>query len=444
MGTSVDLLVAGGPLLTMDSAGSFFSDGAVAISHGSIVAVGHREAVAAAVAADEMIDARGKAILPGFVNSHSHAGMVLLRGLAETYPLQRWLTGCVWPVMKFAGPEETYAGVRLACLEMIRAGITTFTDMWRDLPATAQAVEESGLRARLAFNMRDFPDPALLDSEWECGFAALSTFHPTPLISYGLSPHSLYACSTDLLQRCAETVTDLRCHLQIHLAETEIEVNECQSAYGCTPVERLDEIGLLGPRSLLAHGIWFSETDCIRAAKAGAVVAHNITSNLKLASGLLPLLRFQSAGLTVALGTDSAASNNVLDIFREMKHAALLQRAFHHDATLWPALSVLEAATRNGASALGLADQIGSLETGKRADLILINLDRPHLAIGRPRNAEELAGKVVFSATAADVDTTIVEGRVLMLHREVISLETKSVCEKARIASRRLLDRAQL
>lgn len=444
MRTSADLLVAGGPLLAMDSAGSFFSDGAVAISDGSIIAVGHRKAVAAAVAADEVIDARGKAILPGFVNSHSHAGMVLLRGLAESYPLQRWLTGCVWPVMKFAGPEETYAGARLACLEMIRSGITTFTDMWRDLSATAEAVEESGLRARLSFNMRDFSDPALLDSEWECGFKALGNTQPTSLITYGLSPHSLYACSTDLLRRCAKAVASVGCHLQIHLAETKTEVEECLSTYGCTPVERLEDLGLLGPRSLLAHGVWFSEADCIRAAKAGAVVAHNITSNLKLASGLLPLLRFQSAALRVALGTDSAASNNVLDMFREMKYAALLQRAFHRDATLWPVRSVLEAATRNGAVALGLADQIGSLEIGKRADLILISLDRPHLAIGRPRNAEELARKIVFSATAADVDTSIVEGRILMLHRQVISLDVKSVCEKAGIASQRLLDRARL
>ena len=444
MATPVDLLVAGGPLLTMDAAGSFFPDGAVAVAAGRIEALGERAAVAASVRAAEEIDATGKAILPGFVNSHGHTGLILLRGLAEAFPLQRWLCGTVWPVMKHAKPEDTYAGTRLACLEMIRAGITTFADMWRDLSLTAQAVGESGLRARMAFNMRDFSDPAQLESEWNSGFDAISTRRPTALISYGLAPHSLYACSDELLRRCAGSVRKLGCHLQIHIAETESEIVECRTKWGRTPVEQLDAFGLLGPQTLMAHGVWLNETDCRKAAQAGASVSHNISSNLKLASGIAPLQRFREAALTVALGTDSAASNNVLDPFREMKFAALMQRAVHGDPGLWPPRAILEAATCNGARALGLSDKIGSLQVGKRADMILIDLQKPHLAPPPAENAETLAELLVFAATAADVDTSIVEGRVLMRNRKVLSLDPQNVCAEAQTASQRLLNRAGL
>ena len=429
-------------MLAMDAAGSFFRDGAVAIDGGRIVAVGHREALAEAVDAQNNIDARGKAILPGFVNCHGHTGLILLRGLAEEFPLQPWLANTIWPVMKYAHPEDTYAGARLACLEMIRSGITTFTDMWRDMAETAKATEESGLRARLAFNMRDFSDPERLEFEWNSGFDAISARRPTSLVRYGLAPHSLYACSNEMLRRCAESVRTLGCHLQIHIAETEREVMECREKTGCSSVELLDELGLLGPQTLMAHGVWLNETDCARSAKAGATVSHNITSNLKLASGVAPLTRFQSAGLNVALGTDSAASNNILDPFREMKYAALLQRAEHCDSSLLPPLQVLEAATRNGSRALAMADEIGSLEPGKRADLILIDLDKPHFAPARFDDAETLASLIVFSACAADVDTSIVEGRILMQNRTVLSLDSQVVCDTAQAASRELLRRA--
>jgi 5-methylthioadenosine/S-adenosylhomocysteine deaminase len=435
-----DLLVAGGPLLPMDAAGSFFPDGAVAIASGRIAAVGDRREVSARVSAAERLDASAKAILPGFVNCHGHAGMILLRGLAETFPLQRWLSLTVWPLMQHAGPEETYAGARLACVEMIRAGITSFTDMWRDLPATVQAVEESGLRARLAFNMRDFSHPDRLESEWTAGLDAVAARKPTPLVCYGLAPHSLYACSDPLLRRCADTVEKLDCHLQIHIAETERETLECRENYGRSPVERAEDLGLLRPQTLLAHGVWLDDADCGRVSRAGAAIAHNVTSNLKLASGIAPLVRFQRAGVTMGLGTDSAASNNVLDPFREMKYATLVQRAAHRDPILYPPRSILEAATRNGARALGL--EVGSLEVGKHADLILLDLEKPHLAPSDATDADTFMALIVFAATAQDVDATIVGGRILMRGRRVLSLDTQEVTQAAQAASLRLLQRA--
>lgn len=376
------------------------------------------------------------------MNCHGHTGLVLLRGLAEEFPLQPWLANTVWPVMRYAGPEETYVAARLACLEMIRSGITTFTDMWRDLPAVAKAVEESGLRARLAFNMRDFSDPALLEPEWSAGFEAIKPPARAPLVSYGLAPHSLYACSNEILRRCAETVEKIGCHLQIHIAETQLEVSESLQKNRRTPVERLDELGLLGPHTLMAHGVWMNETDCARAAKAGATVSHNITSNMKLASGIASLARFRSAGLNLALGTDSAASNNVLDPFREMRFALLAQRASTREASVLTARVVLEVATRNGARALGLADEIGSLEPGKRADIILIDLDKPHFAPARLNDADAVAASIVFCAGASDVDTVIVEGRAIMRNRDCLTLEAQIVRESVRAASERLLSRA--
>jgi 5-methylthioadenosine/S-adenosylhomocysteine deaminase len=440
--TPADLLITGGALLPMDEGGSFFAEGAVVVAGGRIVAIGPTADLAARFTPTETIDARGKAILPGFVNCHGHAGMSLLRGLAEEMPLQRWLTATVWPLMKNAGPEDTYAGARLACLEMIRSGITCFTDMWRDMAATVQAVEESGLRARLSFNMRDFSAADRLEPEWEAGIEAVTARVPTERIAYGLSPHSLYACSETLLRRAADAVARTKCHLQIHVAETKTETEECRAQTGRSPVERLDELGLLGPSTLIAHGVWLTDDDCRRVAGAGACIAHNVSSNLKLGSGVAPLQRFARAGVTVALGTDSTASNNALDPFREMKYAALIQRAVHENPEATAPRAILAAATRHGAQALGLADQVGSLEPGKRADIILVDLEKPHLQPIVRLDAETLTALLVFAATSADVDTTIVEGRVLMRGRAVFSLDSAAVAAGANAAARRLLERA--
>ena len=441
--TPVDLLIAGGPLLAMDDGGSFHADGAVAVAGGRIVAVGSRAEVVARVAASETIEAAGMAILPGFVNSHCHAGMTLLRGLAEERPLSRWLAATAWPLMKNAAPEETYAGTRLACLEMIRSGITLFADMCRDIAPTARAVEESGLRARLAFEMRDFSTPGLLETEWQAGIEAESGRRPTERLCYGLSPHSLYACSDILLGRAGDAFRRTGCHLQIHLAEARAETEECRARTGRSPAERLDEFGLLGPRTLIADGVWLTDDDCRRVAAAGAAIAHNVSSNLKLGFGVAPLDRFAAAGIRVALGTDSAASNNSLDPFREMKMAALAQRAVREDPCGFSPGAVIAAATREGARALGLGDETGSLEPGKRADIIMVDLDKPHLQPVHRLDADTLMALLVFAATAADVDTSIVEGRALMRNRQVLTLDADEAVASASKASRLLLARGR-
>jgi len=439
---SVDLLIEGGSVMTMDREGRYWPSASVVVDKGAILDVGPRTALKAAYDPRKTIDAAGMAVLPGFVNCHGHAGMSLIRGLAEEYPLEAWLSSAVWPLMRNARQEDTYAGARLACLEMLSSGITTFIDMWRDLPATVEAVATSGLRARLAFNMRDFDDARALESEWEQGFDALSMASPGSRISFGLSPHSLYACSETLLQRVSQAAAERRCHLQIHLAETETEVWNCRGRHGRGPVERLDDLGLLGPNLLVAHGVWLDENDCRRLAAAGASVAHNISSNLKLASGVAPLGRFRDSGLNFGLGTDSAASNNTLDPFREMRMATLLQRAVAEDPAAFSAYEAMEAATRNGAVAVGLAEQIGSIETGKRADLVLIDLDSPRLQPRIRPDRDALAELLVFAATARDVHTVLVDGEILVENRQVRTLDVSTVLSEAGRATRRLLERA--
>jgi 5-methylthioadenosine/S-adenosylhomocysteine deaminase len=438
----VDLLVGGGALLTMDQHRSYWSSGAVAVRDGAIVDIGETDAVRSRVVAERMIDTAGKAILPGFVSCHGHAGMSLLRGLAEDYPLDRWLRATVWPLMRHAGPEEVFAGAQLACLEMLMSGITCFADMWRDLDATVAAVEASGLRARLAFNMRDFNDPAALEREWEDGIAALAKPATRGPVRFGLSPHSLYACSDPLLRRAGEELRRTGCHLQIHLSETQEEVAECRARHGAGPVERLEHFGLLSENVIVAHGVWLDDDECRRLAQAGVSLSHNVSSNLKLASGVAPLTRFRTAGLNVGLGTDSAASNNVLDPFREMRLATLMQRAVARDPGVWSAYDALEAATVRGAAALGFCAEAGSLEIGKRADIVLVDLDKPHLGPRVRDDRDALAALLVFAAAGSDVDTVIVDGRVLLQGGAPLVVDPRQAIEAARAAARRLLERA--
>ena len=440
--TSVDLLITGGPLLTMDARKSYWASGAVAVRDGRIVDVGADTAVGGRVEATRVLDAEGKAILPGFLSCHGHAGMAILRGLAEDYPLDRWLRTTVWPLMQHAGAEEVFAATRLACLEMLMSGITCFADMWRDIDATTAAVEESGLGARLSFNMRDFSDPAALEREWEQGIAAIERPASSGTIRFGLSPHSLYACSDTLLKRAGDALQHTGCHMQIHLAETRQEVEECRERHNAGEVERLEHFGLLSDNVLIAHGVWLDDDECRRLARVGASVSHNVSSNMKLASGVAPLLRFKSAGLNVGLGTDSAASNNVLDPFREMRLATLMQRAVTGDPGAWSAYAALEAATVHGALALGFGEEVGSIEVGKRADLVLIDLGKPHLGPRVRSDREALASLLVFAATADDVDTVVVAGRTLMVGRVPVVIDSEKVIAEARAATRRLLIRS--
>ncbi|MBA8910912.1 amidohydrolase family protein [Aminobacter ciceronei] len=438
----VDLIVEGASVLSMDQLGRFWPRGSIAIKDGKIIDVGTAEDIRGRFTTGENIDGTGMAVVPGFVSCHGHAAQCLLRGVAEEFPLDTWLKSTVWPLMSHAGPEETYAGARLACLEMIMSGITTFADMWRDLPATVDAVSQSGLRARLAFNMRDFDDLNALEKEWSQGAEALSLC-PSSRIRYGLAPHSLYACSETLLRRVADAANKDGCHVQIHLAETQDEMLHCQQVHGMGLVDRLEKVGLLGPNLLVAHGLWLDQADCRRLAAHRVSLSLNVSSNLKLASGVPHYARFKLAGLNVGLGTDSAACNNVLDPFREMRLTAIVQRSLAQEPVPFAAYEALGLATRKGAQALGMADEIGSIEVGKCADLVMIDLHKPHIQPSNGIDRDALAELLVFAATGRDVHTVIVGGDVVMRDRKVRTLVPSDVIEDARAAVERLMARAE-
>ena len=437
----LDLLITNAVVLTLDPAGRYIANGAIGIRDCAIVEIGESVDLAGRPASHH-VDAGEMAVLPGFISAHGHAGMSLLRNLAEAVPLQAWLSGTVWPLMRHAGAEEVYAGAALSCLEMTRAGITCFIDMWRDLAATEQAVAESGLRARLAFNMRDFGDATQTDAELREGMDALGRTPPSPRITYGLAPHSLYACSPELLHACGAAMRDCACHVQIHVAETAHEVAELRARHNRSPTELQETYGLLGENLLMAHGVWLGEADIARAGAAGASVSHNISSNLKLASGIAPLGSFCAHGVTTALGTDSAASNNALDPFREMRMATLAQRAAVEAPAAFSPEQALRAATNAGAVALGLEDQVGSIEIGKRADLVLLRLNAPHLAPRMARSADRLMELLVFAASGRDVDSVMVDGEWLMRGREMTRTDPGAIIAGARQAQKRLLARA--
>ncbi|MEJ5360168.1 MAG: amidohydrolase [Desulfobacterales bacterium] len=433
MARPIDLLVAGGLLLTLDRENRRFADGAVAVQGGRILEVGETADLLPRYRPARRIDARGGIILPGLVNVHTHAAMTLFRGLADDLPLERWLHEHIFPAEAALTGERVYRGALLACAEMILSGTTTFCDMYLFEDAVARAAHEAGLRAVVGEVLFDFPSPHY--GGIENGFAfterLISAWRGDPRITVAVEPHSTYLCAPELLVRAARLAERHGLPLVTHLSETAGEVATVRARYGVSPVEHLERLGILGPNLLACHCVWVEEGDIERLAARGAAVAHNAESNLKLASGIAPVPRMLARGLRVGIGTDGAASNNDLDLFREMDTVAKVHKGKTLDPAVMDAETVLAMATREGARAIGLGETTGTLEAGKRADLIVVDTRRPHLVpLYRP------ASQLVYAARGSDVVCTVVEGRVLM---EGGRIETFDV-EEAMEGVRRLAD----
>ena len=365
--------------------------------------------------ADTTIDARGMALLPGLVNTHTHAAMALLRGYADDMALQEWLTEKIWPVEGRLTPDAIYWGTKLACLEMIKTGTTCFNDMYFHMDRAAQAVHEMGLRAYLSEGFIDLLDAtqgqALLRKNEEIlrRIAAVGSSRVVPAVG----PHAIYTVSTESL-RALKDLADARGYLyHVHVSETNQEVEDAKDDHGKTPVRLLDSLGLLGPNVVAAHSVWLDDAEVRTFAQRGVKVAHCPVSNMKLAvRRAMPLEVMRAAGVTVSLGTDGPASNNSLDMFQTMKATALLHKFASGEPTIASARTVFDLATVGGARALGL--EAGMIEVGKLADLVLLDLRRPELT-----PTHDLVSNVVYAATGDCVDTVICDGRVLMQHRKV-------------------------
>jgi 5-methylthioadenosine/S-adenosylhomocysteine deaminase len=426
----VSLIVTNGVVVTMDGARRVLTPGAVAIDGRDIVAVDTAKAIAAAYRSRQTIDAGGDVVMPGLVNTHTHAPMVLYRGLADDLALMDWLQKYIFPAeAKTVTPEFVRAGTRLAALEMIRSGTTTYVDMYYFEEEIARATREAGLRAVLGQTIIQFPVP---DAKTPADGLArtarfLQEFRGDDLIVPAVAPHAMYTLDAATLRAARELAERERAPLIIHLAETRDEVKVSIEKYKATPVQFLESLGFFGPRTLGAHGVHLTPEDIATLRRRNVGISHNPESNMKLASGTAPVLPLRTAGVAVGLGTDGAASNNDLDMFEAMRQAALLHKLQSGDPRALPAAEVLAMATREGAKAIGMDSQIGSLEPGRRADLIVVSM-----TAARQTPMYDPLSHLVYATRGDDVRTTVVNGRVLMRDRKVVTVDETAVLREAR------------
>ncbi|MGW2050161.1 amidohydrolase [Streptomyces sp. NPDC001858] len=422
---SIDLLVHGGDVLTVDEAGTVVRDGAVAVHEGEILAVGPAAELRERHTAAEEIDAAGCLVLPGLINTHTHLAMTLLRGRADDVTLQGFLERVLTWEAQLLAPKNVAAAVRLAVAESVRAGVTSALDMYWFHEAAERAAREAGWRLHTGPTFMDVPEPADGIAYGDRLAWARRDLEARGPAGHGTRPvvfaHSAYTLSPEQLVEVFALAREFGALVHIHAAENATEVATVEVKHGKRPVELLDSLGLLGPDVLLAHAVDLTGPEIAALARTGTAVAHCPVSNLKLGCGIAPVPRLLSAGVTVGLGTDGAVSSNSLDVLGAVRQAALVHKA-GGDPTAVGAEQAVRMATIEGARALGLAEQLGSLEAGKRADLIVLDLDAPHL---RPRH--DPWSTLAYAAHSADVRDTVVDGRVLMRERTLTTLDERAV-----------------
>ena len=427
---TVSLVVTNGTVITVDAARRVIEAGAVAIDGRDIVAVDTAAAVAARFDGRETIDAAGAVVMPGLINTHTHAPMVLFRGLADDLALMEWLQKYIFPAeAKTVTAPFVAAGTRLAVLEMIESGTTAYADMYYFEEEIGRATKAAGLRGVLGETIIQFPVP---DAKTPAESLArverfAKEFAGDELITPAVAPHAMYTLDADTLKACRALADRLKIPVIIHLAETKDELKTSHEKYRATPVAFLESLNFWGPRTLAAHGVHLSPADIRILASRRVAVSHNPESNMKLASGTAPVEGLRKAGVTVGLGTDGAASNNDLDMFEAMRQASFLQKLVGDDPRAVPAPVALEMATIDGARALGMDREIGSLEPGKRADLLIVSMDS-----ARQTPMYNPVSHIVYVTRGDDVRTTIVNGKVLMRDRKVLTLDRAAVLAEAR------------
>ena len=431
------LVVTGGTVVTMDGARRVLDPGAVALNGSQIVAIGTPDEVARRYRALDTIDARGQVVMPGLVNTHTHAAMVMFRGLADDLALMDWLQKYIFPAeAKTVSPELVRVGSKLATLEMIQSGTTTFTDMYYFEDEVARATKAAGLRGVLGQTIIGFP---VADSKTPAESLArieafMKEFAGDELVTAVPAPHSPYTVDEASLKACKALADRYHVPMLIHLAETDDEGAMIREKYHRTPTSWLESIGLLAPNVLAAHGVWLSDDDIAIVKRNGVSVSLNPESNMKLASGTAPVPKYLAAGVNLALGTDGAASNNDLDMFEAMRQAAFVHKLVSRDPQMMPASTVLAMATIGGAKALGLDRQIGSLEVGKKADVIVVSM-----AGARQTPMYSPVSHLVYVSRGDDVRTTIVNGRILMRDRRMLTLDESVVLADARAMARKVI-----
>jgi 5-methylthioadenosine/S-adenosylhomocysteine deaminase len=434
MTETADLMLTNAILLTMSEAMAVYEPGALAISGDLILAVGPEEAVKKSFTASETIDCQGAILMPGLVNAHTHVPMTLLRGLADDLRLDVWLLGYMMPVERqFVSPEFVRLGTRLACVELIRSGITCFADMYYYEEEVARVTAEVGLRAVCSQTVLKFPSPDA--SSYEESLAAARDFIQRwkghPLIVPSVAPHSPYTCTREILRATAELAVEFDVPLHTHLAETSLEVENSRAEHGMPVIPYVKKHNLFDAKVLAAHCVHVDEGEINTLRHHSAGVAHCPSSNLKLASGAAPISKMLELGLDVGIGTDGPASNNDLDMFEEVRLAAFLAKGITGDPTTVPAPLALSMATRLGAKALHLGRLIGSLEAGKRADLILVDPSPLHNTPRFRRDTSSVYSQLVYAAKSTDVLSVMVNGRWLMRDRQLVTMDETGLRQQA-------------
>ncbi|MFZ5906638.1 MAG: amidohydrolase family protein [Nitrospirota bacterium] len=414
----------------MDDSFTVITDGALAVKGTDILDVGKYEEISRVYRAEKIVREKHKVIFPGLINTHTHAAMVYFRGIADDLPLQEWLKEHIWPAEnKWLSPEFIADSIELACLEMLKGGVTVYNDMYFFENAAAHSTKKIGMRAVLGCGILDFPTRSGNSADEYLAHAEsfIRDWKGDELIVPCIAPHALYTCGPETLQKAKAMALQYRVPLHIHLSETKWEVEEVKMRYRMKPVHYLESLGFLDETVLAAHCIWLDDDEIEILAQSKAAVSHCMESNLKLASGFAPVVTMLMSGLKVTFGTDGAASNNDLNILSEMSTTAKVHKALSENPTALDARTVLLMATRWGAEALGLGNTIGSLQKGKRADFVSLNLNKPHLT-----PLYDISSHIVYSAMASDVDSVMVNGRYVVESGRLVTADEEEILAKAR------------
>ncbi len=434
-------IIVNAMILTMDSDYSFWKCGSILIKNDRIVALGDISISREDFPDAEVIDGTGKLVMPGLVNTHTHVPMTIFRGYADDLPLHEWLYEYIFPVeSEFINAESVTLGTTLAMAEMLRSGTTTFNDMYYFVDEIAQVVDQTGLRAVLSESVIGFPAPnsptpndSLRKSE---GLIKKWGSHPRITISF--SAHAPYSCSGSLIQKTKSFADKYNVPFNIHVAETKKEFDESLVKTGYTPVGYLNSLGVLDSNVIAAHGVHLTPDDISILKERGVSVAHNPECNMKLASGVAPVPQLLKSGVKVGFGTDGVASNNNLDLFEEMNTAAIIHKLNSNDPTVLDARTVVEMATIGGARVLGMENEIGSLEPGKKADLIMMNMSQPHA-----HPVYNIYSLLVYSLQGSDVETVIIDGEAVMLNKKFVHLEENGLYEEVEKIAQAIKDRSR-
>ena len=437
----VDIIFKNARILTMDDQLKQFEPGALAIKGEQIIDVNDQQKILKKYSASQVIDCQNKILMPGLVNGHTHVPMTLLRGVADDLRLDVWLLGHMMPVEReFVSPEFVRLGTLLAAAELIRSGVTTFADMYYYEEQVAQAAAEAGLRAICGETIIKFPSPDAQSYEESMEYTRdfIKRWKNHPLITPSIAPHAPYTCTTEILQEATELAMEYDVPLQIHLAETRQEVDSMRSEHGIPVIPYIKKVGLLKAKVIGAHLVHIDEGEMHTLKNSNVGVVHNPSSNLKLASGFAQIARMLDMGINVGIGTDGPASNNDLDMFEEMRLASFIAKGITGDPTVLPAPQVLKMSTLLGARALHMEQHIGSLEPGKKADLILIDTSAVHNSPRYQREQKMSFAQVVYASKTFDVTDVMVNGRFLMRDQKLLTLDEKTLLKEAQQFARKI------